>query len=376
MANMLEFLQGLLTNPQEQSMFVDDPSTYLAMNEFGDLSGEDVVEAMAFVVESLPDHVRARLAVYEGGGDGVELPPARPLPGETDLDAAIRQLRFATDLANDGELPPAPAAAEPEPPPEPAAEPEPEPLPESDQQPEQADEAAAPEEDVDVAREAAEEAEPVEAATGVTEGGDERGWEDSVAARAATVDRFSEFGEEMAALLRIANQKMEEMTARAEAHADAIMRGAEKEADALRRQAEEETNSIRWTANEEAEAIRNAAQSDAANLRQTASQEADAILQAANSAREEARIFKQAAHDDANAILQSARSTQDEAQRQATDLVENAEREANTLLGAARARRDEIREAERELRKRLSGVESVFRALQEGSVIPDDEPEG
>ena len=55
MANMLEFLQGLLTNPQEQSMFVDDPPTYLAMNEFDDMSGEDVVEAMAFVVESLPD---------------------------------------------------------------------------------------------------------------------------------------------------------------------------------------------------------------------------------------------------------------------------------------------------------------------------------
>ena len=41
------------------------------------------------------------------------------------------------------------------------------------------------------------------------------------------------------------------------------------------------------------------------------------------------------------------------------------------MLAEARTRRDEIREAERELRKRLQGVETVFRSLEEGSVIPD-----
>ena len=109
-------------------------------------------------------------------------------------------------------------------------------------------------------------------------------------------------------------------------------------------------------------------------MRETATQEADAILQAAKSAREEARIFKQSARDEANAILQNARNTQEEAQRQASELVKNSERESSAMLAEARTRRDEIRDAERELRKRLQGVETVFRSLEEGSVIPDDPP--
>ena len=55
--------------------------------------------------------------------------------------------------------------------------------------------------------------------------------------------------------------------------------------------------------------------------------------------------------------------------------MKSAERESTAVLDEARARRDEIRLAERELRKRLEGVETVFRTLQEGSVIPDDPSE-
>ena len=79
--------------------------------------------------------------------------------------------------------------------------------------------------------------------------------------------------------------------------------------------------------------------------------------------------------DEANAILQNARNTQEEAQRQASELVKNSERESSAMLAEARTRRDEIRDAERELRKRLQGVETVFRSLEEGSVIPDDPTE-
>src|SRR3954451_9908283 len=130
MANILEFLRGLLTSGDEQERFISNPHGYLTAHGFEDLSGEDVAEAIRAVARTLPDDVAARLAPFHS--DGGDLPPVRPQIGESELDAAVRQLQFATSLNPvdaEAEAPPPPP---PPPPPveEPvAADPEPEPEP-------------------------------------------------------------------------------------------------------------------------------------------------------------------------------------------------------------------------------------------------------
>src|SRR5438105_10552541 len=117
MANILEFLRGVLTSQDEQLRFRGNPHGYVTAHGFADLSGEDIVEAVKAMRSSMSPEIAAALAPYEGNEDG--LPPVRPLVGETDLDAAVRQMLFLASLT------PAPTAAPaPEPPaPEPEAEP-------------------------------------------------------------------------------------------------------------------------------------------------------------------------------------------------------------------------------------------------------------
>jgi hypothetical protein len=336
MANILELLRDVLTVDDAQREFAGNPHDYLASHGYGDLSGEDVVEGLRAVRASLPGPVAERLSAYDDAGGEDGLPPVRPQRGESELDAAVRQLQHATTLN-----PLAPPTQEPEMSTEPDQAPPPEP------------EAAVPPTDA---------APPAAAPT--APGG------------SAGVDPYSAFGEELANIIRHAGGQMEVVLRRAEAQADEIIKAAEREGDSIRAVAEEEAASMRSTATEEASAIRAAAEVDAQNLRQNATQEGDAILQAAKSAREEARVFKQSARDEANAILQNARSTQEDAQRQAADLIKSSEREAALMMAEARARRDEVREAERQLRQRLSGVETVFRNLQGESVVPDEPEEG
>lgn len=347
MANILELLRDVLTVGDEREQFAGNPHGYLTAHGFGDLSGEDVVEGIRAVRPTLPDGVAARLEPYGGAGDGAALPPVRPQRGESALDAAVRQLQHAAELnpidgvADDGMTADAAATA-----PETATSTEIE----ADAMPDEPETTAQP---------------------------DQAPPPPPPAASAGTgVDPYAAFGEEMSNIIRHAGQQMEDVLRRAEVQADAIIKAAEREGDGIRAVAEEEAASMRHTATEEASAIRAAAEVDAQNLRQNATQEGDAILQAAKSAREEARVFKQSARDEANAILQNARSTQEDAQRQSADLIKSSEREAALMLAEARTRRDEIRDAERQLRQRLSGVETVFRNLQEGSVVPDDDTEG
>ncbi|MGI8663353.1 MAG: hypothetical protein ACR2LQ_09115 [Acidimicrobiales bacterium] len=328
MANILELLRDVLTVGDEQRRFASDPHGYLTTHGFGDLSGEDVVEAIRSLRRTLPADVAARLEPYEDGE--ALLPPVRPLGAESELDAAVRQLQHATGLNKLAD------AAAPPPPPPPSSK--------GKAEKPQATRAPAPR-------------------------------RPALAPRGDGVDPYAAFGEELAAIIRHAGQQMEEVLRRAEEQADAIIKGADAEGDSIRKQAEEEAASMRATATEEASAIRAAAEVDAQNLRQNATQEGDAILLAAKSAREEARVYKQSARDEASAILQNARSTQEDAQRQSADLIKSSEREAASMLAEARARRDQIREAERQLRQRLSGVETVFRNLQEGSVVPDEDDE-
>src|SRR3954451_12348747 len=113
MANILEFLRGLLTSGDEQERFISNPHGYLTAHGFEDLSGEDVAEAIRAVARTLPPDLASRLAPFHS--DDGELPPVRPQIGESELDAAVRQLQFATQLTPTGEhlvMVPADAGAE------------------------------------------------------------------------------------------------------------------------------------------------------------------------------------------------------------------------------------------------------------------------
>lgn len=110
MANLLDFLRDLLASEREQQTFAADPVGYLASHGFGDLTGEDVAEAVSVVAPALPEPASRVLAtLYEGGAaagtdaggalpEGAQhlgpRPPIAPGPGETAEDAAIRHLRY------------------------------------------------------------------------------------------------------------------------------------------------------------------------------------------------------------------------------------------------------------------------------------------
>ncbi len=95
MANILEFLRGLLTVGEAQRVFRADPEGFITRAGFADLAGEDVLEAIAVLRRSLPPDVAAVLADFE---DERRLPPVRPSFEERDIDAAVRQLHHAVDL--------------------------------------------------------------------------------------------------------------------------------------------------------------------------------------------------------------------------------------------------------------------------------------
>ena len=97
MANILDFLRGLMTNGREQEQFGVGPEEYLASHGYADLSGEDVTEAMRVLTPALPADVGSKLSCYVD--DDGSLPSVRPQMDETELDAAVRQLRFAVALA-------------------------------------------------------------------------------------------------------------------------------------------------------------------------------------------------------------------------------------------------------------------------------------
>jgi hypothetical protein len=366
MANILEFVREVLTNEGEQKLFLGEPHGYLNVHDFGDLSGEDVAEAVAALRATLPEDVAGRLAAYEGQGD--ELPPVRPLVGESDLDAAVRQLMHAAMLTHAANGNGSTATV--------------------DDQP-------APAEDASIGGDAFEAFAPVTTFEPPTETPDMSGTFDAPVAEPTPVtehtlkdesemavdedimadlqdvasgdvdsdDPYEAFGNELAEIVRFATKKME-----------SVLRQAELRAADLVREAEEQAATTRREANEEAAAARAAASDEVTHIRTSAAEEAESILQAAKTAREEARVFKQTTTDEATALLESARTSHDEAQRHAIEVATNAEREAAAMLADARARRDEMKDAERELRKRLAGVEDVFRSLQSGGT--DEEHPG
>lgn len=121
MANILEFLRGLTTDPEAQRVFRVDPEGFVTRAGFADLTGEDVVEGLAVVRRSLPADVAAALADFD---DDRRIPSMRPTLGERDLDPALRLLTHAVDLVTgDGSRPIAAEADAAIADPEPAAEP-------------------------------------------------------------------------------------------------------------------------------------------------------------------------------------------------------------------------------------------------------------
>ena len=309
----MEFLRGLLTDASEQKRFAGNPLGYVTAHGFPDLSGEDVSEAMRVVALTLPDGAGDRLACYSQGGDAI--PPVRPQIGETELDAAVRQLRFAISLS------PAVGPADME-----TSEPEPEPVAEAHEPVAEAEAPWTPPEP-EPSPHWEGEREPVSVQTDTEP--------TQTPAPVGALDPYAAFGDEMAAIVRNAGEQMEGVLTRAEG----LLREAEREADN----------------------IRESAQVDAQTTRGIANQEAEAILQNARAQREEVEE-----------ALQAARTMREEAQRDAAEIVHAAERQSNSMLSDARSKRDEIRAAEEELRRKLEGVNSVFQSLQQGSVVPDE----
>jgi hypothetical protein len=94
MANILEFVRGLLTDPEAQRLFRSDTDGFVARAGFDDLTGEDVVEAILVLRRSLPPDVAAALGDFD---DESRLPRIRPSFDERQLDPALRLLHHAVD---------------------------------------------------------------------------------------------------------------------------------------------------------------------------------------------------------------------------------------------------------------------------------------
>ena len=298
MANILEFLRGVLTEPDAQEAFRKDPEAYVDDAGFVDLTGEDVVEAVLVLRRSLPDELANRLGAFE---DDDDLPSVRPGPEETELDAAVRMLAFAiaevgdvatvpaaagaagpseaidveneldTDLAT--ETPPAPAAAAPEP----AA-------------------TAAPAAATPAPAAAAAPTTPLTGGAGEVE------------------ERFSDALDRVVAE---ANAAIEQAAGDARARLRDVVASAHADAEALRAEGEHD---------------REAARNDADRIRA-----------------------------DADALLQRAREQSEESRRRADELVAAAQAEAEATHAEVTARRAELREVERKLKERLAEIDSLFR---------------
>ena len=219
MPNILDFVRALLTDTAEQERFAEDARGYVTEHGFADLSGEDVAEAIRRLTPTLPD--------------GMETPPPRPEPEETELDAAVRQLRFAisrNSASRSGDLEPTVTTV-------------------------------------------------------------------PVAGR----DRFAEFGDEMAAIVRNASEQVQG----AITWAENIQREAERDAEAIREAAEVDAQTVRGQAERDAEAILQNArlqQAEAESALATARAKREEILAAEHELRKQLEgvqsVFQSLQHGD------------------------------------------------------------------------------
>ena len=237
----------------------------------------------------------------------VGLPAAGPVGGETELDAAIRMLFFAVDCV---------------PPPEEAAPAEPPAWPESQEPADEPASTSFPEAETDPG-EAAETAEPPGAPPAIP-----------AAVSAVTFD--------MSSLPSVQAFAATLEAAAAEARGIQLQH-AQEVADRL--------TQVLPGLHGELEALRTATESTAAQL--LAEAEAD---------RNASRTLREQSQAEADALLENAH-------READELLEHARTESESAHREIATRRAEMREAEEQLRERLSGIDSLFRR-----VLGDDAP--
>jgi hypothetical protein len=288
MANILEFLRGVLTESDAQETFRADPGGYIDEAGFVDLTGEDVVEAVLVLRRSLPDDLAARLTAFE---DDDALPSVRPGPEETELDAAVRMLNFAIDEA--GDMTGVGATTTP------AADRGP-----IDVENELDTDLAAPAAKPAAAKPAAGPFTPAPAGPPLA---------------GAAGEALNRFSTALDALVVDASTAIEQAAAHARASLRDTIAAAEVDADALRAQGEED---------------RAAARTDADRIR-----------------------------TEADDTLQRAREQSEESRRRAEELVAEAQAESEATRAELAARRQELREVERQLKERLSDIDSLFRSL-------------
>jgi hypothetical protein len=115
--SLLDMLKDLIFDDGERAAFTENPQHYMTTNGITEATGHDVAEAMLLVCDTLPPDVALRYGAYTGGSTNVantganvrggtavvQVPPPpspAPLPGETDFEAAVRQISYVTNVAN------------------------------------------------------------------------------------------------------------------------------------------------------------------------------------------------------------------------------------------------------------------------------------
>ena len=330
MANILEFLRGVLTDGESQRLFRNDPEGFVTRAGFGDLTGEDVVEAVAVLRRSLLPNVAAALGDFE---DESKLPPVRPSFNERELDAALRQLHHAVDLTAELTIP---AADRPSPVPEP--EPERESEPAFEVAPEPAFEVAS-EPAFEVAPEAEREPEPVH--------------DEPIAIEAEP--ELAEPAPEP--------EPTPPPHPATPAHEEPIMTEVEPALAGSRSTTNRgELPSV--------QALGAAITAASADVRQLLEEYAEEVFERLNDVIEQAErdgaARRAEAEADAAAMRAEAENERASAHKELIDAREEADRiRDEAARGAADIdhRRTELRDAERELKERLAGLDAVFRTV-------------
>ncbi|MBV9846546.1 MAG: IniB N-terminal domain-containing protein [Kutzneria sp.] len=90
--SLLDFILRLLGDPQAQAEFRNDPQQVLQQHGFGGLCAQDVHDALPLVADS----VQCTTPTGQGAPVIHHAPPVTVLPGESHLEAAIRQIQYIT----------------------------------------------------------------------------------------------------------------------------------------------------------------------------------------------------------------------------------------------------------------------------------------
>ena len=96
--------------------------------------------------------------------------------------------------------------------------------------------------------------------------------------------------------------------------------------------------------------------------------DAEALRAQGEEDRQAARREAERIRAEADEMVEEARAQSEESRRKADEVVTRAQAEADATHAELTARREELRGVERQLKDRLSGIDSLFR-----SVLPDDE---